>query len=200
MTADNAARSINRTLKQYFDTFGGESAEYRHLYNEVRKSMNGAVFRPEGIIKGDKASAPLQLSRSKDALSKYDPDQLENLNKKIKSHGSAKQVLSDRIREQRKRGNKDYSVADVQADSNYVWEFENNREDIYEKIKAANDEEGLEFFSNINDQPLALQVDEIKKILDKYYNLKEEQQQANDDILYDLTETILEGDLSDFGI
>lgn len=200
MTSDNAARSINRTLKEFFDVFGGNSAEYRYLYNIVRKSMEGSVFRPEGIIKGDNAISPLQLSRSKATLKEYDALHLEKLNKKIKSHGSAKQVISDRIIEQRKRGDKDYSFTNARADSYYIWLFDNNREDIYESMYKSNDAEGLDFFSNINNLPLDVQANEIKKILDKYHNLKDKQQQDNDDILDNTSETIIGGNLSDYGI
>lgn len=69
MNKDNAVRQINRTLQQYYDTFGADSAEYQNLLRDVEYNL-GDTTRTQ---KGGAAA----YSRSAHTLAGMDVDSLE---------------------------------------------------------------------------------------------------------------------------
>lgn len=205
MTNDNLARTINRRLKDFYDIFGGQSREYRAVYNQVRNALDGAVFRPEGIIAGDIANAPLQISRSKQALKDLDNKTLTALNDRQKKQRSAKQLRSDRYIEWRNNVN-NASIDDSDIDFNYDdfkdflnqnFTFDQMRQDIYDAAKDNDDDDTLNFFAEINYLSPDDRRQAERDIVTKYKNI------LNNSISQDNTpiiDALLDGDLNDIGV
>lgn len=195
MNIDNLARTINRRLKDFFDIFGADSREYRTIYNQVRGSLSGSVFRPEGISKGDKFQAPLQISRSKQALNEINPSEIYALNEVQKRQPSARQRRSDYAKKARSDGKK-FTRDFVKRRAALLGEFDRNRAEIYATAKENDDQEMLELFSRINDYD---GESIIYELVQQYHEYLDQQDNYDSDFTDD--DILFEGDLGDvFGV
>lgn len=192
MNIDNLARTINRRIKDFYDIFGANSREYQTIYNQVRGSLSGSVFRPEGISKGGEFNAPLQISRSKQALKEINPMEIRELNEVQKQQPSARQRRSDYAEKARESG-RTFTNDFVKERASMLGEFDRNRAEIYDTAKENNDAEMLELFSQINGPNGEMIELELTRRYNEYLAVQENYDGAfnDDDVLF-------EGDLSDF--
>lgn len=76
---DNTLRSINKHLNEVFKTFGGNSYEYEKAQSVVKSKLQGAVLRMPEYNDNGEMIKPLQIGRSRQALSTLS-SQTNNIN------------------------------------------------------------------------------------------------------------------------
>lgn len=143
---DNLIRSINRTLKQFFDTFGGQSTEYIDMYTMATDLVKGNVYRKGVKFHQDKPTEPLQLARGKNATT--DRQALLDLRSAQLNYGSANEVA------QKYKGvlndtGESFSKSNIKNIANVNYTVSNNQAEMYLFIMMNGDNEDCEKAHNI---------------------------------------------------
>lgn len=177
---DNIIRGINKTLKQYFDIFGGQSKEYIQVYKEAKDIVKGSGAYSKGDnFTGDFPTEPLQLSRSKS--SQATDKMLTELRNAQLNHPTANQaaaayynVLTGNYKKRLSQTEK----AKVKETSQTIYMVYNNSVEIYDTLRGTEyADEASYLYSEYNLAKSVSRKNELaNRILELYEKAKQELQ------------------------
>lgn len=181
MNINSAINSINKHLKDVFNMFGGQSAEYMNALNEVRQQLPDEVLnqtaRQGNIYDKDIPTEPLQISQgknAKDILSNFESD-LTQLRQQQKESGSALSQAQKYIDDLKATG-KQFSRQAIKELAQDLYHFRNDVNDWYTELLESDylDDDEKEDVKSIYSELSSTKNDpeayeEARRQLEQYY-------------------------------
>lgn len=180
---DNIIRGINKTLKQYFDIFGGQSKEYMRVYKEATDIVKGSGAYASGhTFIDDMPTEPLQLSRSKSSQA-TDKMLFELRNNQLNQPTANQSAIAYYIvltGNYKKRLNADDKTK-VKKTARTIYIVYNNSVEIYDTLRGTEyEDEASYLYSEYNLAKSVSRKNEMaERILELYKKAKQEQQQQD---------------------
>lgn len=129
--------AVNKQLRDYYNTFGGQSNEYLKLYSKVTDKLQGSIYRQGVTFNMDKPEAPLQISTGKSVLKEFsDAKNLETLQKvrnELHNFGTALERAQPYL-EYQKNQEDNMNIKEI---ANILYQITNNQTAIYNFIKES---------------------------------------------------------------
>lgn len=189
---DNMLRSINKHLTDVFTTFGGNSVEYEEAQKNVftKLSTLTQIKKPE-YDENNKMSKPMQILRSRNAISEIKLKEMENTVKDVreeqKKTGSAKMQAQKYISKLQAQN----ITPTIQNVKSYAKKL--HSQEFADMYNAVTNSENIPEFEqnafialckkiNVNDYGYLAFVEEYgKNMLDKYENIYQQNLGDKDD-------------------
>lgn len=170
MNKDSTIRHINRTLQQYYDTFGADSAEYHNLLRDLEYRLGDTTRTQSG--------GAAAYSRSAHTLAGMSPEKLEDAHARTKGAYSVNRVRAEVAEEVEEQGLEptDENIRDY---SNMKKEVSNWYNTIYKMFKEENPDSVSDFAGNDVDSQDDL-VDKLGRIVKGRDKIRQTIQRAKD--------------------